>query len=158
MPSKGHAGIASNRLETSDDPLVGPGLAVTPVPTVVYTKVHLNGLPSDSTGRVTPCLTKDHPINVPTSIAIAAVSGLLLAGAPVLTADAHNSPRHNRLFDNCTNFNNKFEHGVGRRHAHDQTSGDPVTNFKRSNRIYERAMNHNRDLDRDRDRIACEKA
>jgi hypothetical protein len=43
-------------------------------------------------------------------------------------------------------------------HAHDQTSGTPVTNFKRSNRIYGNAMDHNRDLDRDRDKIACEAA
>jgi hypothetical protein len=57
-----------------------------------------------------------------------------------------------------TNFNNKYPHGVGRRGAHDQTSGTPVTNFKRSTRIYKRAINHNSDLDRDRDGIACEKA
>jgi len=33
-----------------------------------------------------------------------------------------------------------------------------VTNFKRSTRIYNIAMNHNRGLDRDKDGIACEKA
>jgi hypothetical protein len=35
----------------------------------------------------------------------------------------------------------------------DKTSGDPVTNFKRSNRLY-RLNSH---LDRDNDKIACEK-
>ncbi len=89
------------------------------------------------------------------SIVLAA--GLVLGGtSAVLPAEAHNSPKHNRLFDNCTNFNNRYPHGVGKRHAHDQTAGDPVTNFKRSNKIYRRAINHNSDLDRDRDGIACE--
>jgi hypothetical protein len=32
-----------------------------------------------------------------------------------------------------------------------------VTNFKRSNPLYRRAMSYNRGLDRDRDGIACEK-
>jgi Excalibur calcium-binding domain len=32
-------------------------------------------------------------------------------------------------------------------------SGDPVTNFRRSNRFYDL----NKSLDRDKDRIACEK-
>ena len=48
--------------------------------------------------------------------------------------------------------------GVGTRKAKDKTSGTPVTTFKRSNQIYWRAENHNSDLDRDNDRIACEKA
>lgn len=59
---------------------------------------------------------------------------------------------------NCTNFNKRFPHGVGTRYARDKTSGTPVTSFKRSNRIYWRAERHNADLDRDNDRIACEKA
>jgi hypothetical protein len=32
-----------------------------------------------------------------------------------------------------------------------------VTNFKRSNTLYATAMRWNSDLDRDRDKIACEK-
>jgi len=31
-----------------------------------------------------------------------------------------------------------------------------VTNFKRSNKKYNRAVDHNSDLDRDNDKIACE--
>lgn len=62
------------------------------------------------------------------------------------------------IHDNCTNLNEKWPHGVGRRHAKDQTSGTPVTTFKRSNRLYERAVRHNSDLDRDKDKIACEQA
>jgi Excalibur calcium-binding domain len=49
-------------------------------------------------------------------------------------------------------------HGVGRLGARDHTSGTPVTNFKRSTRIYRIGMSHNRGLDRDKDGIACEKA
>ena len=48
--------------------------------------------------------------------------------------------------------------GGGRLHAHDATSGTPVTNFKRSTTLYNLAMSYNRGLDRDKDGIACEKA
>jgi hypothetical protein len=66
-----------------------------------------------------------------------------------------------RLYDNCTNFNKKYPHGVGRVGARDKTksrSAERVTTFKRSNAIYRTAMRYNPDLDRDNDRIACEKA
>lgn len=57
-------------------------------------------------------------------------------------------------YRNCKALNAKYAHGVGRVGARDKTkSGDPVTNFKRSNRLYER----NKGLDRDKDKIACEK-
>jgi hypothetical protein len=36
-------------------------------------------------------------------------------------------------------------------------SGSPVTTFYRSTRVYSIAMHYNKDLDRDRDGIACEK-
>lgn len=75
-----------------------------------------------------------------------------LGAAVVPDAEAHTTGIH----DNCTNFNRKFPHGVGTRNARDR--GGSVTNFKRSNRIYWRAERHNGDLDRDNDRIACEKA
>jgi len=80
-------------------------------------------------------------------------AGLVLSASVVaVPVQAHTTGIH----DNCTNFNKKFPHGVGRRGAHDQ--GGNVTNFKRSNRIYRKATNHNSDLDRDKDKIACEKA
>jgi hypothetical protein len=35
---------------------------------------------------------------------IVLATGIMLGGtAAVLPAEAHNSPKHNRLFDNCTN-------------------------------------------------------
>lgn len=63
------------------------------------------------------------------------------------------------LYKNCTNFNKRYPHGVGKRLARDRTrSGtNPVTNFKRSTLIYNRAMSWNRGLDRDKDGVACEK-
>jgi hypothetical protein len=60
--------------------------------------------------------------------------------------------------DNCTQLHKRFTHGVSKRGAHDHTTGTPVTNFQRSDRLYRIAMNRNSDLDRDRDRIACEAA
>jgi hypothetical protein len=45
---------------------------------------------------------------------------------------------------------------VGRRGATDR--GGDVTNFKRSNKIYNTANRHNSTLDGDNDWIACEKA
>jgi len=87
--------------------------------------------------------------------ALVASTGLVLAGSAVVViapAEAHTTGLH----DNCTNFNKRYPHGVGRRGANDK--GGNVTNFKRSNRIYNRAERHNGDLDRDNDRIACEKA
>ena len=86
-----------------------------------------------------------------------ATTGLLLAAptsAAVSTADA--VPR---LYDNCTNFNKKYRHGVGRAGARDRVRGTtaPVTTFLRSTRIYSIAIRYNSDLDRDKDRVACEK-
>src|SRR3954449_12240438 len=59
---------------------------------------------------------------------------------------------------NCTAVNKRYPHGVGRNHAHDHTSGVPVTNFRHSTRLYKLAMQYNKGLDRDRDGIACEQA
>jgi hypothetical protein len=58
----------------------------------------------------------------------------------------------------CKVVNKRFPHGVGKLRAHDRTkSGDPVTNFRRSTRLYLEAMRHNKRLDADKDGIACEK-
>jgi predicted PurR-regulated permease PerM len=62
------------------------------------------------------------------------------------------------LYKNCTNLNKRYPHGVGLLHAHDKTSGTPVTSFMHSTRLYRIAMSHNKGLDRDKDGIACEEA
>jgi hypothetical protein len=80
---------------------------------------------------------------------IAILSGLAL----VLAAPAMSAPQATRSFRNCTAMHRVYPHGVGRFGPRDHTSGTQVTNFKHSDRIY-RA---NRGLDRDHDKIACEK-
>ena len=62
------------------------------------------------------------------------------------------------LYKNCTNLNKRYPHGLGKVGARDHTSGTPVTNFKRSTKLYKLAMSYNRGLDRDKDGVACEKA
>ncbi|MGD9960735.1 excalibur calcium-binding domain-containing protein [Nocardioides sp.] len=80
---------------------------------------------------------------------VLAVTGLTLVAPPAQAAG---------VWTNCTSVNKHYPHGVGRVNAHDSTSGTPVRNFKKSNRLYKAAMNHNKGLDRDGDKIACEKA
>ena len=71
---------------------------------------------------------------------IAAIALLLAspAGAAVGKADA--IPR---LYKNCTNLNKRYPHGLGKANARDRTTGTPVTNFRRSTRLYNRAMSYN---------------
>ena len=56
-------------------------------------------------------------------------------------------------YPNCTALNKVYPHGVGKFGARDKTTGVPVTNFKRNNRVYRL----NNESDRDNDMIACEK-
>jgi Excalibur calcium-binding domain len=60
---------------------------------------------------------------------------------------------------NCTQVHKRYPHGVGKLRARDHTrSGtNPVTNFKRSTRLYNYAISHNKRLDADHDGVACEK-
>ena len=75
--------------------------------------------------------------------------------APSTRRDSSGIPA---LYKNCTNLNKKYPHGLGKVGARDHTSGTPVTNLKRSTKLYKLAMSYNRGLDRDKDGIACEKA
>jgi hypothetical protein len=61
------------------------------------------------------------------------------------------------FYKNCTNLNKRYLHGVGKPRTRDKTSGEPVTNFRRSTKLYLVAMSWNKGLDRDEDGIACEK-
>lgn len=88
-------------------------------------------------------------------VAIAAAATMLVPALTVAPADAAGATG---IYKNCTKFNHKYPHGVGKKHAHDHvTSGTPVTNFKHSTKLYKKAMRHNKGLDRDKDDIACEK-
>jgi hypothetical protein len=86
---------------------------------------------------------------------LAVAVGLIVATAGTApTAGAHTTGIH----DNCTKLNQKWPHGVGTRRAVDKTSGTRVTSFYRNTKAYWAAERHNGTLDRDNDRIACEKA
>ena len=78
-----------------------------------------------------------------------ALLAVIACGLAVGASSASASPS----FANCTAMHAKYRHGVGKVGAHDHTSGVPVTNFYRSNRLYRL----NSRLDRDNDGIACEK-
>ena len=93
-------------------------------------------------------LSRPRAVLAATVLAVAG-TGAIVAGP----ADAHTTGIH----DNCTNLNKKWPHGVGTRRAVDKSSGVRVTNFYRNNDAYWAAERHNGTLDRDNDRIACEK-
>lgn len=92
------------------------------------------------------------------SACVAAITVVLGVAIVVASPAMAYSTAMPALYKNCTNFNKKYAHGLGKVAARDRTSGTPVTNFARSTRLYNVAMSYNRGLDRDKDRIACEKA
>ncbi len=80
---------------------------------------------------------------------------MTLALAPVTAAHAAMPD----LYKNCTNYNKKFTHGVGLPAAKDKVPAGsrPVTTFRKSKADFDKAMSFNKGLDRDKDKIACEK-
>lgn len=60
-----------------------------------------------------------------------------------------------KVFKNCTALNAQYKHGVGHPGTKDRVRGKtkPVTTFKVDRKLY----NANKRLDRDKDRVACEK-
>jgi hypothetical protein len=87
-----------------------------------------------------------------------AIPVLVLTAAVALTIVGAAGARVPALYKNCHNLNQRYRHGLGRVHAHDKTTGVPVTTFFRSDRLYRLAISYNRGLDRDHDGIACEQA
>lgn len=85
-------------------------------------------------------------------VAAASVAVVLGVAAP---ASAHHPAS---WFKNCTAVHKHWPHGIGKRHAHDHTTGTPVTNFKHKTKLYKHAMTINSGLDADKDGIACEEA
>jgi hypothetical protein len=83
----------------------------------------------------------------------------VLVALAVAAAQAPASATTPWLWQRCSHVQTRYPHGVGRLRAHDHTrSGtNPVTNFKRSTRLYNIAMSYNRRLDADKDGVACEK-
>jgi hypothetical protein len=92
------------------------------------------------------------------SLAFAPASSTSVASVAAATSPSAGAAMP-RLYKNCTNFNRRYPHGVGRRLARDKVrpGAEPVRNFRRSNLLFRTAMRWNRGLDRDKDNIACEK-
>ncbi|HEX2461687.1 MAG TPA: excalibur calcium-binding domain-containing protein [Vicinamibacterales bacterium] len=93
-------------------------------------------------------------------VALGAVATLALApGTSTAALDSTATPTATATasikYPNCKTLNKRYPHGVGRVGARDHVRGDtePVTTFRRSNRLYEQ----NKHLDRDKDKVACEK-
>ena len=85
------------------------------------------------------------------------LGGLLVAAvaAGVLVAPAAEAAVSYR---NCTELQKTYPHGVGQAGASDRVkSGKPVTTWKRDTAAYNKAVRANAGLDRDKDKVACEK-
>lgn len=88
-----------------------------------------------------------------------ASTGVAVAAQPQLVGGVAVPMRASGIYKNCTALNQKYQHGLGKTHAKDKVRGNslPVKNFKKSTSLYNKAMSHNRGLDRDHDGVACEK-
>lgn len=82
------------------------------------------------------------------------VAAAAILGASQSSAAVGSTVATSKKYPNCKALNARYPHGVGRVGARDHTSGTPVTNFKRSNKLYRENISR----DRDKDGIACEKA
>ena len=82
------------------------------------------------------------------TVSVLSIVGLVLTGSGAVAGPSYR---------NCTELQKSYPHGIGRADAKDKTSGRPVTNFRRDTPGYNKAMQANSGLDRDKDGIACEK-
>lgn len=89
----------------------------------------------------------------------ASVLSVLALSLPIAAVSSAPADAASSTYKNCTNLQKKYAHGVGKSGAKDKVSGNskPVTNFKKSTKIYKAAMKKNKGLDRDKDGVACEK-
>lgn len=83
------------------------------------------------------------------------LSAMLALGSVASPVAVEAKAKH---YANCTKLQKVYPHGVGKKGAKDKVSGryqpgKSVTNFKKSNALY----NANKDKDRDGDGVACEK-
>lgn len=93
------------------------------------------------------------PRSVTVRLAAGALGSVLAIGIMAAPdADAAVKPR---VFDNCTQLNSVYHHGVGKVGAHDKVKGKgtPVTTFTRETALYQANINR----DGDHDGVACEK-
>ena len=97
------------------------------------------------------------PFRIALAVAVALALAVPVAGAASALSRPTVGTAVPPLYKNCTALNKKYPHGLGRANAKDK-SPKPVTTFKRSTKLYNTAMSHNKRLDGDKDGIACEKA
>jgi len=83
-------------------------------------------------------------------ITVAVAAGLFMSAAPAANAIPVLSAK---TFQNCTQLNKVYPHGVAKKGGKDKSSGKGVTGYKVSNSLY----NANKKSDRDKDGVACEK-
>ncbi len=97
---------------------------------------------------------RSHPRTITAALASFAAATVLCA-VMMVPAEAATG-----IYANCTAYHVKYKHGVGRANAHDKVTGKskPVTTFLHNTALYNAAIAHNKDLDRDKDGVACEKA
>ena len=96
---------------------------------------------------------------MPTTAKSCVVALMAVVPLVVVAGPAHAATSASGIYANCKAYNKKYPHGVGKAHAKDHVSGSskPVTTFKHSDALYKAAMAHKKDLDRDKDGVACEK-
>src|SRR4051794_29770515 len=101
--------------------------------------------PKSPTG---PCRHVAFPLVIsqprPAAAAFLAVAALSVPVTAATSSTAEAAPSYH--YKNCTALHKAFKHGVGKNNAKDRTSGKPVTTFKRSTTIYNKAFAYNRNL------------
>ncbi|GAB3686119.1 excalibur calcium-binding domain-containing protein [Angustibacter aerolatus] len=88
----------------------------------------------------------------------ASLAAIVALSAASLVAGSSTAEAATGKYKNCTAFHKTYEHGVGKKGAHDKVRGHskPVTSFKVSTKIYKAAIRANSRLDADHDGVACE--
>lgn len=89
----------------------------------------------------------------------ASVISVLALSLPIAAVAAGPADAASHKYKNCTALQKTYPHGVGKDGAKDKVTGSskPVTTFKKSTKIYQAVIKHNKGLDRDKDGVACEK-
>lgn len=87
------------------------------------------------------------------------LAALTVLSAVVLLPAGAASAATPATYKNCTALHQAYPHGIGLAKAvdHVASGGKPVTTFRRDDAGFRKAMSYNTGLDRDNDRIACEK-
>jgi len=87
-------------------------------------------------------------------IGLVTACALAFSGTAILATPADAAAKPVK-YKNCTALNKKYPHGAGLKGAKDKVkSGKPVTNFKIISKDF---YSVNKKMDRDKDKVICEK-